>query len=114
MVQKREKTTARKTGSIRNVKKRLAASEVELFKQTLLAKRCELVGDVHEIEDETLKKSRTAAAGDLSSMPIHMADLGSDTYAQEFALGLMDSERKLFEENRRGSRTHRTKHLWCL
>ena len=98
MIQKREKTTGRKTGTTRNGKKRLGASEVELFKQMLLEKRRVLVGDVHEMEDETLKKSRTAAAGDLSSMPIHMADLGSDTYAQEFALGLMDSERKLLKK----------------
>jgi DnaK suppressor protein len=31
-------------------------------------------------------------------MPIHMADLGTDNYEQEFALGLMDSERKLLQE----------------
>ncbi|MHC4084606.1 MAG: TraR/DksA family transcriptional regulator, partial [Planctomycetota bacterium] len=35
---------------------------------------------------------------DLSSMPIHMADIGTDNYEQEFALGLMDSERKLLRE----------------
>jgi len=53
---------------------------------------------VNEIQDETLKKSRLAASGDLSSMPIHMADIGTDNYEQEFALGLMDSERKLLKE----------------
>jgi RNA polymerase-binding protein DksA len=31
-------------------------------------------------------------------MPIHMADLGTDNYEQEFALGLMDGERKLLRE----------------
>jgi len=50
------------------------------------------------MEDETLKKSRLDATGDLSSMPIHMADIGTDNYEQEFALGLMDSERKLLHE----------------
>ncbi|NIP22430.1 MAG: TraR/DksA family transcriptional regulator [Phycisphaerae bacterium] len=50
------------------------------------------------MEDETLKKSRLDASGDLSSMPIHMADIGTDNYEQEFALGLMDSERKLLRE----------------
>ncbi|MHC4998386.1 MAG: TraR/DksA family transcriptional regulator, partial [Planctomycetota bacterium] len=34
----------------------------------------------------------------LSSMPIHMADIGSDNYEQEFSLGLMDSERKIVQE----------------
>lgn len=31
-------------------------------------------------------------------MPIHMADIGTDTYEQEFSLGLMDSERRLVRE----------------
>ena len=31
-------------------------------------------------------------------MPIHMADLGSDNYEQDFAIGLMDGERKLLHE----------------
>jgi RNA polymerase-binding protein DksA len=31
-------------------------------------------------------------------MPIHMADIGTDNYEQEFALGLMDGERKLLKE----------------
>ena len=64
----------------------------------LLEKRKEILKNVNEIEDEALKKSRQDAAGDLSSMPIHMADLGTDNYEQEFALGLMDSERNLIKE----------------
>lgn len=31
-------------------------------------------------------------------MPIHMADIGTDNYEQEFALELMDGERKLLRE----------------
>jgi len=64
----------------------------------LLEKRREILHNVNEIEDEALKKSRLDAAGDLSSMPIHMADIGTDNYEQEFALGLMDSERQLLRE----------------
>jgi len=30
--------------------------------------------------DAALKKSRSEANGDLSTMPIHMADMGSDNY----------------------------------
>jgi len=64
----------------------------------LLEKRREILRNVNEFEDEALKKSRLDASGDLSSMPIHMADLGTDNYEQEFALGLMNSERKLLRE----------------
>lgn len=76
----------------------MSPADVKHFKQMLLEKRGEILRNVSEIEEETLKKSRLDASGDLSSMPIHMADLGSDNYEQEFVLGLMDSERKLLQE----------------
>ncbi len=75
--------------------KPLTKEEIEDFKQMLLEKRAEIIGDVNTMENEALKKSRLDAAGDLSSMPIHMADIGTDNFEQEFALGLMDSERKI-------------------
>ena len=78
----------------------LTAAEIRNFKRMLLEKWAEIVGDVSLIENEALKKSRLDAAGDLSSMPIHMADIGTDNFEQEFALGLMDSERKLLVEIR--------------
>jgi len=98
VAQKRKKAARKKTGSTRAKKERLTAAEIERFKQMLLEKRGEIVGDVSEMADEALKKSRLDASGDLSSMPIHMADIGTDNYEQEFALGLMDSERKLLKE----------------
>lgn len=76
----------------------LTPQDLEHFRQLLLDKRAELLGDVNSIESEALKKSRLDAAGDLSSMPIHMADLGTDNFEQEFSLGLMASERKLLSE----------------
>jgi DnaK suppressor protein len=78
--------------------RKLSASDIARFKELLLAKRRELVGDVSEIHDEALRNSRLDASGDLSAMPIHMADIGSDTYQQELAVGLMDGERKLLRQ----------------
>ena len=98
MAQKRNKTSGKATDAGQKRKKRLNKADIEHFKQVLLAKRREIVGDVNGMEDEVLKKSRLAATGDLSSMPIHMADIGTDNYEQEFVLGLMDSERKLLKE----------------
>ena len=98
MAQKRKKTPRKRPSSSRAKKARLTAGDTERFKQILLEKRKEIVGNVNEMEDEALKKSRLDASGDLSSMPIHMADIGTDNYEQEFALGLMDSERKLLKE----------------
>jgi len=98
VVQKRKKTSGKKTTSSQTKKTRLSPADTERFKQMLLEKRREILKNVNEIEGEALKKSRLDASGDLSSMPIHMADLGTDNYEQEFALGLMDSERKLLKE----------------
>jgi len=101
-----KKTTAKKTVSKKAkkaVKKtaeepKLTAAELDHFKKLLLIKRMQIIGSVSEIQDEALKQSRMDASGDLSSMPIHMADIGTDNYQQEFALELVDSERKLLKE----------------
>jgi RNA polymerase-binding protein DksA len=98
VAQKRKKTSRAKVSSTRTKKRSLTSADFKHFKQILLEKRREILNNVNEIEDEALKKSRMDASGDLSSMPIHMADIGTDNYEQEFALGLMDSERKLLRE----------------
>lgn len=98
MAQKRKKAAKDKASSNRTKKNHLSATDIEHFKKLLLEKRREILRNVSEIEDEALKKSRLDASGDLSSMPIHMADLGTDNYEQEFVLGLMDSERNLLRE----------------
>lgn len=97
MAQNRKKTVKDKTAG-QAEHQYLSSAELDRFRQLLLQKRNEILLNVVEIEDETLRKSRLDASGDLSSMPIHMADLGTDNYQQEFSLGLMDSERKLITE----------------
>jgi DnaK suppressor protein len=76
----------------------LTSKELAHFQALLLAKRAELIGDVNCMEDEALQKSKLSASGDLSTMPIHMADIGTANYEQEFALGLLDGERKMLHE----------------
>ena len=82
----------------RKRKSKLTAKELAYFRELLITKLKEIIGDVNHIESGVLKTSRQDSAGDLSSMPIHMADIGSDNYEQEFSLGLMDSERKIVRE----------------
>jgi len=98
VARKRKKTSRAKVSSKRTRKRSLTSTDLKHFKQILLEKRREILNNVNEIEGEALKKSRMDASGDLSSMPIHMADIGTDNYEQEFVLGLMDSERKLLRE----------------
>jgi RNA polymerase-binding protein DksA len=76
----------------------LSRQDVEQFRQMLLDKRVEILGDVSTLHNEALDKDRRDAAGDLSSMPIHMADLGSDNYELEFTLGLIEGERAILRE----------------
>jgi RNA polymerase-binding transcription factor DksA len=76
----------------------LTKSELGEFRQMLLEKRAELAGDVSTLHSEALSRSRQDASGDLSNMPIHMADIGTDNYEQEFTLGLLESEQSFLRE----------------
>ena len=72
----------------------LGIRELEHYRELLLAKRRELLGDVSSMEDEALRN----AGSNLSNLPIHMADMGTDNYEQEFTLGLVEKDRNLLRE----------------
>ncbi|MEO0965758.1 MAG: TraR/DksA family transcriptional regulator [Planctomycetota bacterium] len=79
---------------LKKIKTGLSRKMVNQLKAQLLEKKAELLGDVRSME-----AARAAAnSGDLSHMPLHMADVGSDAYDQEFTLGLMESDRRLLGE----------------
>jgi DnaK suppressor protein len=67
-------------------------ADVKTFRERLLALRSRLRGDVNQLAESALKKNRSQANGDLSSMPIHMADIGSDNFEQEFTLSLIETD----------------------
>ena len=73
------------------IKGGLSKSELKEFKNLLLARKAVLQGDVKTLEDEACKKG-TDAAGDLSTLPMHLADLGTDSHEQDISLGLMENE----------------------
>lgn len=73
------------------VKGGLSKSELNEFKALLLTRKKVLQGDVKTLEDEACKKG-SDAAGDLSTLPMHMADLGTDSHEQDISLGLMENE----------------------
>jgi RNA polymerase-binding transcription factor DksA len=72
----------------------LTPEEIEQFKLLLLEKRREILGNVVSMENDTLRKEKT----DLSNMPLHMGDMGSDTFEVENSLNLVDSERRILAE----------------
>ena len=67
-------------------------ADMKVYREQLVHLRARLRGDVSAMADAALKKTRSEANGDLSSMPIHMADLGSDNFDQEFTLSLMEND----------------------
>ena len=69
--------------------------ELEVFRDAILAKRREIVGDMSSMEREAL---RSSSGSNLSNLPLHMADMGTDNYEQEFTLGLMEKDRKLLRD----------------
>ena len=69
--------------------------ELDDFREILLAKRAQLVGDVSSMESEALTGG---VGGSLSHLPQHMADQGTDTFDQALALDLVASQRGLVKE----------------
>lgn len=74
---------------LKKLKSGLTKKRVAEYFKLLLEKRAEIYGDYSAME-----KARSLSAGELSNMPLHMADVGSDNFDQEFTLGLMQSERR--------------------
>ncbi len=72
----------------------LTSKELEFYRDMILAKRREIVGDMSSMEREALRTSGT----NLSNLPLHMADMGTDNYEQEFTLGLVEKDRKLLRD----------------
>lgn len=65
-------------------------TDMQVYKDRLLLLRARLRGDVSAMADAALRNS--GLEGDSSTMPIHMAELGSENYEQEFTLSLVATE----------------------
>lgn len=75
----------------------MRASESKPFKKALLDIRARLRGDVTTMADAALRRTAADGDGNLSTVPLHMADLGSDAFEQEFTLSLMATEEGTLE-----------------
>ena len=62
--------------------------DVKVYKQRLLEMRRRLRGDVTAMAEVALGSESSES----TSMPIHMAELGSDNFEQEFTLSLLATE----------------------
>ncbi len=75
-------------------KTKLSDRDLERYHAMLLKVRMELVGRVELTEKEALKSND----GNLSTMPLHMADIGTDTFEQDFALEFAQLDRNSVHE----------------
>lgn len=69
---------------------RLTRQEQNRYKKILLEKRQALAVGLDTMEDETLLQS---GSGNISTVPIHPADIGSENYQQEFMLQRIESQK---------------------
>ncbi len=86
--------TARKAAPKRLTQSPLTRPQLKQFRELLLAKRRDLIGDMDGIQAEAIANN----GSDLSNVPTHPADVGTDNFEQEFTLGLLESERTLLAE----------------
>ncbi|MBL8694121.1 MAG: hypothetical protein JNJ88_08510 [Planctomycetes bacterium] len=73
-------------------KSKLTKDELKQFRNALLALRDQLTKQVGSMESEALTK------GDSDVSVDHMADHGSETFDQDFTLGLIENEERTIQE----------------
>jgi DnaK suppressor protein len=76
---------------VSKIKTKLSKTDLTKFRDLLIMRRREIVGMVSGLETEALRSS----GGNLSNMPMHMADVGTDVFEQDFTLGMAAQEREL-------------------
>lgn len=69
--------------------KKLSDKILEEYKSKLLALRSRLRGDVSSMKKAVTKKNEMGESSSTSSVPLHMADVGTDNFEQEFTFSLM-------------------------
>lgn len=70
----------------------IKSNEMDQFRSLLLNLQARLRGDVQDLTREALDN------GQESKTPTHMAELGTETYEQEFSLRMMESEQDILNE----------------
>jgi DnaK suppressor protein len=76
----------------------MTKAELESYQQTLQGLRSRLSGDVSHLADEAMRARGGEASGSLSNAPLHMADLGTDNFEQEFTLDLLRNQEQALTE----------------
>jgi RNA polymerase-binding transcription factor DksA len=76
----------------------MSDTELETYRQHLLAAQSRLYGDVEHLEEEVHNKGSGATGGSLSHLPQHLADLASDSFEAAVTVGLLESQGQTLAE----------------
>lgn len=71
--------------------------DLEGYRRTLLSLQSRLRGDLEQMTDEALGNAADSS-GNLSNVPLHMADVGTENYDQEFTLSLIENEQGTLDQ----------------
>lgn len=71
----------------------LKPEERKQFRTMLEGLKDRLRGDLDGMTDEALQ-SKSDSSGNLSNVPLHMADVGTENYDQEFTLSLIENDQE--------------------
>ncbi len=74
------------------------STDLKSFQKQLLALQDRLGGDVSHLTEEAFSGQGDEAHGNLSHMPLHMADLGTDNNERENTLHLLANEEQMLKE----------------
>ena len=76
----------------------LKPEELGTYRDALLNLQARLRGDLDQMTDEALRRGQPDSSGNLSNVPLHMADVGTENYDQEFTLELIENEQETLEQ----------------
>ena len=76
----------------------LKPEELKSFRTSLEGLRARLKGDLHQLTDEALGSGQGENSGNLSNVPLHLADAATDNFDQEFDLSMIENEQETLNQ----------------
>lgn len=76
----------------------LKRAELDSFREMLAGLRARLRGDLSQMTDEALRSGQGENSGNLSNVPLHLADAGTDNFDQEFDLSMIENEQETLHQ----------------
>lgn len=76
----------------------MTKAELKTIENNLRALQARLRGDVSHLTSEALRTGSNGEPNTATSAPMHMADVGTDNFEQEFTFSLLQNQSEVLEE----------------